>query len=559
MAIKEYNISKGHEAKTTDKEIKKINGYKCIETGNEGIFKIVDGKGGYLVRLDYGREMRIDKKTNTYKLKQVKTNKRVDTEREAKQLKREAEEIRLKRKNGEDIPVIKKMTMREVVEEFKHSERYKELGDSYKDHYDNYLRHMLDYFGDFEPSKITTINIEDYYAYQRERGNRMPIRNKDGSVSKKIISKTNPKGISINTLHKHKTALKGFWEYMIDCKKFGVTENVVLSSRVPRETIVVDGKETKLSKIPYVARSLTLEEYNFTLNDAIQHEHDRSIAVMIALAGIGGLRRSEVGALKIGKFFHNDLMNVSEGAFSYGNFDMEYYICHDELMLVDEANMRIRNRDTIKLPKGEKVRIVAIPECLRKVVEYGLEQREEILDIIGKKIDSNEQVYLPLVNILQSRAVNTDKLSRKWGQYQERRNKRMEKAGMEPIPCVRLHDLRHTHGNLLKINVPAWEISCNMGHLIPDSNTTKKIYWNDRQPYRKDIIDFWDENIKIDWSRALNKHVNCEDSLLHVNGSGHVVIKNENKERVKQLRKRLVLSEDEITEFLYLQEHDLLD
>ena len=172
MAVKEYNISKSHEAKATDKEIKKINGYKCIETSNEGIFKIVDDKGGYLVRLDYGREMRIDKKTNTYKLKQVKTNKRVDTEREAKQLKREAEEIRLKRKNGETIPIIKKITMKEVVEEFKQSERYKNLGDSYKDHYDNYLRHMLDYFGDFEPGKITTINIEDYYAYQRERGNR---------------------------------------------------------------------------------------------------------------------------------------------------------------------------------------------------------------------------------------------------------------------------------------------------------------------------------------------------------------------------------------------------
>ena len=162
MAIKEYNISKNPEAETTYKEIKNINGYKCIETGNEGIFKIVDGKGGYLVRLDYGREMRMDKKTNTYKLKQVKTNKRVNTEREAKQLKREAEEIRLRRKNGETIPVIKKVTMKEVVEEFKQSKRYKELGDSYKDHYDNYMRHMLDYFGDFEPSKITTINIIVY-------------------------------------------------------------------------------------------------------------------------------------------------------------------------------------------------------------------------------------------------------------------------------------------------------------------------------------------------------------------------------------------------------------
>ncbi|MBD5508859.1 MAG: hypothetical protein HDR05_12650 [Lachnospiraceae bacterium] len=559
MAIKEIGVSGKRDTSIVleNASIKIINTYQCVETGNQGIFKVVDNRGGYIVRLDYGRILKLDKGTNTFKLKQDKTIRHVDTEREAKQLRREAEEIRIKRKKGELLDSsnskIIKITMEKVISDFKKSTRYNELGDSYKDHYDNYLRHILSYFKDFEPSKVTTIDIENYFNYQRTRGNLSTAKKKDGTVNKKMVSKYNEKGISVNTLRKHKTALKTLWEYMIDSKCYGVTINVVNTARMPRETVLIDGKEVKVAVVKYKPRSLTLEELNYTLNDAIQNEYDRSIAAMIALGSIGGLRCSEVVGLKIGKFKHNELMEISDGSFDYSGYDRQYYEEHEELMLIDEAVMRIQGKNVLKLPKCERIRIAAIPNSLHNIIDYAMEQREEILNLVNREISSSEQLYLPLINIIKQRELNSAKLGRKWSEYQERRNKRMEKAGLKPIPIIRFHDLRHTHSNLLRIEVPSWERSFNMGHTVPDAmnTTTDKDYLNDRQPYRQHIINYFDNNIKIDWSKAQRKHVNDKDCLLHVNNSGHLVIKDEHKERVKQLRKRLVLSENEMVEMMY--------
>lgn len=558
MALRKImSTSKEVEIIENEQKIRRCGPYDYVDTPNEGIKRIVSKQGGYLVFLDYGRVLKIDKKTGKREWKQHKTSKRVETEAEAKKLRREAEDIR----EGKDVVTHKpkKVTMDEVVEAFKQSERYLDLGDSYQEHYANYLNHILDYFKEFEPAKITVIDIENYYQYQRTRGNLLSSKKKDGTVNKKMISRTNPKGISVNTLGKHKTAMKNLWEFMIDSREYGVTQNVVLSARVPREILEVDGKTVKVSRVPYRVRSYTIEEMNYTLNDALQNEYDRSIVLMIALAMIGGLRHSEVVGLKVGKYKHDNLMAVSDDSFEYGGFDKNYYQDHTELMMIDEAIMKIRGKEVVKLPKAERIRIIAVPDCLHKIIEYALEQRQELLAVSGKDIESNTQLYMPLVNILENRPLKSEKLGRKWIDYEKRRNKRMVEAGLEPIPLIRFHDLRHTHGNLLKIDVPAWEISCNMGHLIPDANTTKKVYWNDRQPYRKHIIDFFDNNVYLDWSKALRKNINEEGVILHLNNSGHLVIKDENKERVKKLRKRLLLTEDEIAEMLYVEEHSLLE
>lgn len=566
MAIKKIEVSgkKDTSINLTQRNEKIINSYKCVETGNLGIFKVIDSRGGYLVRLDYGRILKLDKKTNTFKLKQDKTIKHVSTESEAKRLKREAEEIRYKRKKGEcldskdNIAKSIKITMETVISDFKTSTRYAELSDSYKDHYDNYLRHIGSYFKDFEPSKITTLDIENYFSYQRTRGNLASSRKKDGTVNKKMISPYNEEGISVNTLRKHKTALKTLWEFMLDSKAYGVQSNVVEAAKMPKETMLIDGKQVKVACIKYKPRSLSLDELNYTLNDALQNEYDRSIAVMIALAGIGGLRHSEVVGLKIGRFKHDNLMCLSDDAFDYSGFDRDYYEQHKELMFIDEAVMRIRNKSTLKLPKKERIRVAAIPKCLEEVIDYAMEQRKEILSVTNRELLSSDQVYLPLVNIIRGVELNSEKLGRKWVNYQTRRNKRMAEKGLKPIPFVRYHDLRHTHSNLLKKDVPTWEISFNMGHKIAGGNTTENEYLNDRQPFREHIIKFFDSNIKIDWSKALRHHINKENCLLHINNSGHLVIKDENKEKVLKLKNRLILTEDEISEMLYLENHELI-
>ncbi len=39
---------------------------------------------------------------------------------------------------------------------------------------------------------------------------------------------------------------------------------------------------------------------------------------------------------------------------------------------------------------------------------------------------------------------------------------------------------------------------------MPDmDNTTTREYWNDRWPERRDIIEYFDIHIKIDWDKAL--------------------------------------------------------
>lgn len=554
MAIREMNIQSRSKSEAVG-EIKRINGYDCIATNNEGIFKIVDNRGGYLVRLDYGREMRFDEKKHKYMLKQVKTNKRVKTETEAKRLKREAEEIREKRKRGETVGVIQKITMEQVIEEFKLSNRYTELGYSYKGIIDNHLKHFLTQFKDFEPQRITVVDIEKYFEYLLTNGRMETIKRKDGTMSKKVEFAENPKGISINTIYKHKCGLKRLWNYMVDSKKYGVTENIIAYAKTPKKVIEIDGKEVTVSKIPYTARSLSLEELNFTLNDALQNEYDRSILAMIALGGIGGLRRGEVVALKVGKFKHDKLMKVSDDALDFGGYDRGYYREHDNLMFIDEQILREHKQVIIKLPKHNKIRVAAIPQCLKKIIDYVLEQREELLTLTNTKITSDDRIYMPVINVIKGEIMNGEKLTRRWREYQKRRNKRMVKAGMEPLPLIRFHDLRQTHSNLLKnVLMPEWETSFNMGHMIPNRNTTKNDYWSDRIPHRDEIIDFFDKNIRLEWDKALKGHIGTGGTIAQINNSGQLVVKDGNREKLKHLRKKIVLSESELVELMYLKE-----
>ena len=494
-------------------KIKKSGAYDYIDTPNEGIKKIVSKQGGYLVFLDYGRKLKLNKKTGKQEYKQDKTAKRVETEAEAKKLRREAEMIR----EGIDPNThkVKKILFKDMVEEFKQSSRFIELTGSYQDHIENHIRHIIDYMGDMEPCKITTIDIENYFNFQLNKGNLMAKqRVKKGKQKKR-------EGISVNTLCKHKSTMKLLWNYMIDSKKYGVFNNVVVDANIPKIEINIDGKVRKVSKIQYHPRSLTVEELNYTLNDILQNEFDRSIAVAVGLAAIGSMRHSEVDAMLVKNFYHNEFMNVSDNTMEYGGFDKEYYEEHEELMFIDSAMMTVHYKNTLQLPKGGIVRVAAIPKCLKEIIDYAMEQRKQVYELIDRKVTGEDQLYMPMTYLFRGNEFNAQKLGRRWNEYQRRRTKRMEEAGLEPIPEIRFHDLRHTHSNLLKIAVPSWEISCNMGHVIPDANTTKKVYWNDRQPYRQHIIDYFDENIKLDWDKAMKEPV---DKRLTINSSGHLVI-----------------------------------
>lgn len=560
MEIKQRSIANSKtETKKEDCIVKKVGNYECETTRYNNIFKIVGDRERYLVRCYYGKIEKIDKKTGVMKEVNEVTLKVVNTLTEARALMAEVEKIRNDRKNGIVLAqkvVKEKITLDDVIEDYKQDVMYTDLSENYKMHYDNYFKHISDFMGYKEPRKIRTIDIEKYYQYQLKRGNLDSAkRNKDGSVSKMEISKSNPEGISVNTLAKHKTALKNLWKFMIKQGNYGVTENIPRYTDIPKVEILIDGKIIKTRKIQPKQTPLSLEQLNYTLNDAVQHEHDRSVVLLVALGAIGGLRRSEVVALKIGRYYHDERMKLGEDVWTLNDFNSirAYYEQHDELILIDEA-ITHNKVDVLGFPKGNIIRMIGKPHCLDEIVEYAMEQRKQICQALGVQISNDDRLYMPIINVIQQNTYSSQKISRKWREYQERRNKRMEKAGLEPIPIIRFHDLRHTHASLLSDEVATKKISKNMGHIVQNgehiNNTTTKVYIHDMKPDRSDIIKYWDEHIHIDWSRALRVDINEEGNRAHVNGSGHLVIKDEDKERVMQLRKRFVLTEEEEAELL---------
>lgn len=564
MEALRYDISQSEKDRSIESKVKeaktvKVGRYLCEETKTSGIYKIKDRDNDYVVRCYCGIEERYDKDTGVKKSVPKNTLRVAHSYSEAKEILAKANQERAMRRAGEMIPsqyMTTKVTIASVIEDFKHDKKYLNLDDNYRKHYDNYFKHFMDFMGTKEPRKISVADIEDYYDYQLHRGNLSTAkRNKDGSVSKKYISKDNPEGISVNTISKHKTALKNLWKFMLRKQCYGVEQNVVRYSELPKVSIEIDGKEIMVSYIEPEHNPLTLEELNYTLNDAIQNEADRSLVLMIALASIGGLRRGEIAALKVGRYYHNELMMLGTDMWRLNDFkDIKgYYESHNELIMIDEA-IRIGDKEKLGFPKYNIIRMCGKPSCLDRIVEYCMEQRLQVMDTLGVELTGTDRLYMPLRNVLRNESYSAAKVTRKWMEYQERRNKRMEKAGLEPIKIVRLHDLRHTHATLLAEEVAEKKISKNMGHKIKGEgqliNTTTKVYIHDRNPERESIIEFWDKHIVIDWEKALRIDINDPANRAHVNGSGHLVLKNEEMERIKNLKGRPWLSEEEEAELL---------
>lgn len=531
MAVK--NIADTSVKKANDEKIVKKTGvYEYIDTDRPGIKKVVSKQGGYLAFLDYGRKHKLNKKTGKIKYVQDKTTKHCDTEEEAIRLYMEAAAIR----KGVDVVESrpKKITMKDAIDDYKNSTYYKNLGIVYRIHVDNHFNHILDFFADYEPSKITVVDINNYYVFQKDNGYKG--------------CKKGRTGISINTIHKHKMTLRKLWRFMVQDKKYGVKDVIVDYSVVPKEVVTIDNKEILMNKIPYDARPLSIDELNYTLNDIIQNEFDRSLLVLVGLAAIGGLRTGEIIGLKVGKVYREDLMGVSDDMFDFGNYDKEYYIKNDNLMMIDESVLRVDGVVINKLPKGNKIRCVAIPDCLKKIFEYAMEQRFEYLNMVNKNLDKDDQMYLPLINMLLDNKLQYYKLLKKWNNYQTRRNKRMIEAGLEPIERIPMHNLRHTHANLAKIEVPAWEISRNMGHSLPniDKTTTNQVYWHDREPYRKNLIAFFDNNIKIEWDKALKSSIADKDNYLYVDKNGHIITNDLHEQKIRLIKRKRIKTEEDI-------------
>ena len=80
---------------------------------------------------------------------------------------------------------------------------------------------------------------------------------------------------------------------------------------------------------------------------------------------------------------------------------------------------------------------------------------------------------------------------------------------------------------------------------------------DDSQPNRDDICKFFDENIKIDWTKAPKVDFQNPDNVFMVNGSGHLVIKKEYKEMVKRIEGKSILTEEMMDKYLFVTGDEL--
>ena len=166
-------------------------------------------------------------------------------------------------------------------------------------------------------------------------------------------------------------------------------------------------------------------------------------------------------------------------------------------ILVDVARVQINTGFIEKLPKGDKTRTTCICEVLEKFMQLALEQQLEWSQ--GKTLECGEYVYLTKTNIVSDYLPHPGKVSRRFKELQKRINKRLEKAGQEPLPVIRLHDLRHSFISVLLNSgqVNPFQVYGCAGHVIED-NTSTKTYWHD-QGDRQEIIDFWNKSLTVDF------------------------------------------------------------
>lgn len=407
------------------------------ETGIAGIKqRVKDGK--YVVSIDLGREIVTDPKTGKRREKQKKSTKVVNTLKEAKALIGENNALkRYKKVTGATGKVYIETVIADYKEKYYDSD--KNWSESYKQQKNSQHTHFINYFGNIDLKKVDTATIENYFLYCQ-----------------------NDLQLCANTIQKHKSHLIDLWKFMKkNFSKYGISENVVL-----------DADYGKIQR--YEATALNINQINVLLNQCLL-EDDRSVLLMVGLPLLAGMRRSELCGLKHSKI----------------DFD-------EKRILVDTARVQINTGFVEKLPKGDKTRITCICDVLNKFMQLAKEQQTDWSQ--GRTLKSSEYVYLTKTNIVNDYLPHPGKVSRRFKELQKRINKRLKKAGQEPLPSIRLHDLRHSFISVLlnsgKVN--PFQIYGCAGHVIED-NTSTKVYWHD-QGDRQEIIDFWNENITVDFS-----------------------------------------------------------
>lgn len=407
--------------------------------------RIKDGK--YLVVIDLGRQPRLDKKTGLMVQKQCKTQKVFDTLREAKAYKGENDKAKESQKVSK---VAGKVTFREAVADYD-AKYSKDWSASYTAQKKNQERRMLAYFGDTDVRKIDTLAIEAFFEWCR------------------TPNEVYETALGNNTIEKYKTHMKDIWKFMKKGKKYGVKENVVIDADVGE---IED----------FEATTLSIEQVKYLLWYVTHCEKDYSVFCLFAIPALSGLRRGELCGLR------------------WKDIDFE-----KKLIDVAQQRAQIGSKTIIKVPKMGKdngkdrferrQRYAALADTLASLL---LKVKEQQTEFLGHEPTPEDYVYRTKMNMIRNELPRPGKVSKRFQELQERCNKFRKIQNKEPIPLVRLHDLRHTFISMcINGKVDQLQVSANCGHRNEDRHlsTTIKVYWHDNQD-RTEIREFIDNTFK---------------------------------------------------------------
>lgn len=412
--------------------------------------RIKDGK--YLVVVDLGRQPKTDPKTGLVVMKQCKTQRLFETLKEAKAYQGQNNKAKELHKVSS---VAGKVSFRSAIADYdkKYSSTW---GASYTAMKKNQEKRMLAYFGDTDVRKIDTLAIEDFFDWCRQQSGKYgPLCN--------------------NTIEKYKSHFSDFWKFMKKGKKYGVTENVVTDA---------DVGEIK----DYEAATLTVEQVKYMLWYVTHCERDYSVFALLGIPALSGLRRGELCGLRWKDIdFEKNIIDVAQQRAQIGSDT----IVKVPKMGDDDGETRFEKRQ----------RYSVLPDMLSYLLKEVYRQQTEIL---GKEPSSEDYVYRTKYNLVRGDLPRPGKVSKRFVELQERCNKVRKIQELEPIPTIRLHDLRHTFITIcINGGVSPLFVSANCGHRTEDRHvsTTIKTYWhdNDDRDELKRFIDalYKDVDVRI--------------------------------------------------------------
>ena len=418
------------------------------ETGYPGIKQRISDNM-YIVTIDLGRQLRLNKKTGLMEMKQAKTTKHVTTLKEAKALLGKNNKEKKERKVtevAEKVPFIRALA--------EYTAHYKEnWSDSYMMQKQSQAKRMQTYFGNRDVQSIDTLDIEEFFKWCRspQPGFPQPLSN--------------------NSVQKIRTHLKDFWRYMKkNQNRYGITENVVLDA---------DYGEVQVFK----GNILNAEQVNYMLQFAINYEADYSVWSMIGFTVLTGMRRGELCGIKWRNIdFENRLI------------DVEYQRCQISTGSIEKVPKK--GNDDGHTREERKQRYAALPDILVQMLEHIKAQQEEYLQ---RSVKPDDYIYMTKENLVRGYLPHPGKVSRRFSEFLNRVNKARGKDGLEPLPYVRLHDMRHTFISLcLNGGVNRFQVSANCGHTYSgeDNNTTVSTYWHD-DGNRSEIIGLINQIIQV--------------------------------------------------------------